>query len=163
MKKFIYFIPAFLLFFASCASTKSVYQLTGEWSVVNLNGQNITPSEATPYLGFDINENRLYGFTGCNRLTGNLMPTNSSKAKQNSDTSLPRVCSLKDDKFEQPFLEALNKVKTSEVNGEEILLKDEQGKVIITLKKKKLISNCAKFINNLLNAHTICLNALINA
>lgn len=137
MKKFIYFIPAFLLFFASCASTKSVYQLIGEWSVVNLNGQNITPSEATPYLGFDINENRLYGFTGCNRLTGNLDANKFLKGKADFGHLATTRMLCQDDKFEQPFLEALNKVKTSEVNGEEILLKDEQGKVIITLKKKK--------------------------
>lgn len=125
-----------LMLFASCATTKSAYSIAGEWNVVNLNGQSITPNESTPYLGFDINEERLYGFTGCNRLTGNLKTSQFMKGKAEFGPLATTRMLCQDDRYEQPFLDALNKVKKSEVTEKEILLKDEVGKVIITLKKK---------------------------
>lgn len=136
MKKILYVLPMALMLFASCATTKSAYSLAGEWNVVNLNGQTITPSESTPYIGFDINEERLYGFTGCNRLTGNLKTSQFMKGKADFGHLATTRMLCQDDKYEQPFLDALNKVKQSEMTENEILLKDGNGKVLITLKKK---------------------------
>ena len=42
-----------------------------------------------------------------------------------------------DDTYESDFMAALDKVRTSEVNGNEMLLKDAHGKTLITLTKKK--------------------------
>lgn len=41
-----------------------------------------------------------------------------------------------DDTYESRFMDALSKVKSSEVKDNEMLLKDANGNVIITLKKK---------------------------
>lgn len=40
--------------------------------MTNIGGRAITPSDETPFLGFDLNEGNIYGFTGCNRLTGSM-------------------------------------------------------------------------------------------
>ena len=56
MKKFMYLIPATLLMVASCATNKSVYQLSGDWNVVDLQRPSYSPAENTPFVGFDTNE-----------------------------------------------------------------------------------------------------------
>lgn len=136
MKKLAYLLPAALLVLASCASSKSAYRLAGEWQVVNINGQGVTPSDQTPFLGFDLNENRVYGFTGCNRLTGGLDVKAFLKGHPDfSKLGMTRML-CQDDKYESPFMDALNKVVESELADGEMLLKDQNGNVVLTLKKK---------------------------
>ncbi len=136
MKKFMYLIPATLLMVASCATNKSVYQLSGDWNVVNLNGQAISPAENTPFVGFDTNEGRIYGFTGCNRITGTLDAKQFMKGKVDFSQLGSTRMLCHDDKYETAFLEALSKAVESEVKEKEILLKDKDGKVVVTLQKK---------------------------
>ena len=45
MKKTLFGLFAALLLITSCASSRSAYKLSGEWSVVNLCGQAIAPSD----------------------------------------------------------------------------------------------------------------------
>ena len=136
MKKFMYLIPATLLMVASCATNKSVYQLSGDWNVVNLNGQAISPAENTPFVGFDTNEGRIYGFTGCNRITGTLDAKQFMKGKVDFSQLGSTRMLCQDDKYETDFLEALSKAVESEVKEKEILLKDKDGKIVVTLQKK---------------------------
>ena len=57
----------------ACSASRSAYTLGGEWDVVNLNGTAITPDTTnTPWLGFNLNEGQIYGYTGCNQLNGGL-------------------------------------------------------------------------------------------
>lgn len=135
MKKYLYLIPAAMLLFASCA-TKSAYVLSGDWSVVKLNDQTITPAENTPFIGFDLNEGHVYGFTGCNRMTGELNARKFMKGEANFGHMATTRMLCQDDKYEQPLLEALGKVTTSEVSDKEITLKDKDGNVLLVLKKK---------------------------
>lgn len=137
MKKLLYVIPATMLLLASCATQKSTYAIGGEWSVTNIGGRAITPSDETPFLGFDLNEGNIYGFTGCNRLTGSMNLKKFAAGKPDfSHMGMTRML-CPDDTYESDFMAALNKVRTSEVNGNEMLLKDANGKTLITLTKKK--------------------------
>ncbi len=136
MKKILFGLFAALLLMTSCASSRSAYKLSGEWNVVNLCGQAIAPSGETPFLGFDLNQNVLYGFTGCNRLTGSLDASDLLKGKADFG---PLACTrmyCADDKFEQPFLEALGKVEGAAFSEDKLLLKDNKGNTLITLKKR---------------------------
>lgn len=136
MKKILYIIPATMLLLASCATSKSAYTVAGEWSVTNLNGQSITPSDETPFLGFDTSKGHVYGFTGCNRLTGEINLKDFANGKPDfSKMGMTRML-CPDNTYERSFMDALGKVKSSEVKGDEMLLKDANGNVIITLKKK---------------------------
>lgn len=136
MKKLL-LLPALLLCFASCATKKSAYQVAGEWNVTKLGEKSITPVEnQTPFLGFDLNEGRVYGFTGCNRLTGGFEPTEFVKGKPNFT---PFACTrmfCQEDKYETEFLKALSEVKASEMKDGKILLKDQEGDVLVVLEKK---------------------------
>lgn len=136
MKKIFYIISAAMMLLSSCASQKSAYSIGGEWNVINLNGQSITPSDETPFLGFDQAKGNVYGFTGCNRLTGSINLKKLANGKPDfSQMGMTRML-CPDDVYEGPFMDALSKVKTSELKDGEMLLKDAQGKVIIILKKK---------------------------
>lgn len=62
---------------ASCATSnkiKSISALAGEWNITEVEGKAISASDSEnpPFIGFDTNENRIYGSTGCNRMTGAL-------------------------------------------------------------------------------------------
>lgn len=137
MKRILYIIPAAMLLFGACASTKSAYTVGGEWNVTNLNGKTITPSDETPFLGFDQAKGTIYGFSGCNRLTGTIDLQKFANGKPDfSHMGMTRMM-CPDDTYEREFMSALDKVKTSEVKDGEILLKDAKGNVLITLKKRK--------------------------
>lgn len=121
---------------SSCTSTKSVYQLGGEWTLTSLNGQTLPSADNVPFLGFDTNEGRVYGFTGCNRLTGTLHAKDFVKGKADfGQLGMTRML-CHDDKYEQPFTEALSRVTTSEINGKQMLLKDKDGNTLLILNKK---------------------------
>ena len=136
MKKFFYAIPAAMLLLASCAGSKSAYVLAGEWNVVNIEGENITPSDETPFLGFNLNDSQIYGFTGCNRLNSELNAKAFIKGKADFTKVATTRMMCKDDKYETKFLNALNETTNTEVNDNNILLKNKEGKVVMTLKKR---------------------------
>ena len=136
MKRILYIIPSLLLALSSCSTQKSAYSVGGEWALINLNGKSITPSSETPFIGIDLSEGHLYGFTGCNRLTGNINVKAFPAGKPNfSQLGMTRML-CPDDVYESDFMEALNKVKSSEVKNNEMLLKDAKGNVSLTFKKK---------------------------
>ncbi|MGL5228277.1 MAG: META domain-containing protein, partial [Bacteroidales bacterium] len=62
MKKILLSLVAVAaLTFASCDAKKEVLDaktLNGAWNVVELNGASITPSEETPYLDLNFQDNR---------------------------------------------------------------------------------------------------------
>lgn len=135
MKKIFYVLPAVMMLFASCA-TKSAYVLAGEWNVVNLNGEQITPSEETPFIGFNLNDSQIYGFTGCNRMNSELNAKDFMKGKADFSKVATTRMMCGEDQYEGKFLKALNQVTASEVNGNDLLLKDKDGNVVMTLKKR---------------------------
>lgn len=125
-----------MMLFASCA-TKSTYVLAGEWNVVNIDGENITPSEETPFIGFNLNDSLIYGFTGCNRMNSSLNAKEFVKGKADFSKVATTRMMCREDQYEGKFLKALNQVTTSEVSENDILLKNKDGKVVLTLKKRQ--------------------------
>lgn len=124
--------------FTSCAASKNANVMAGEWDVVNLNGTSITPeTNVTPFLGFDVANNHVYGFTGCNRLTGQLEASALAKGKADfSRLGCTRML-CQDDQYERAFLQALDEVKHSRLQDERTLqLLDKKGNTIITLRKR---------------------------
>lgn len=122
MKKILLSLVAVAaLTFASCDAKKEVLDaktLNGAWNVVELNGASITPSEETPYLDLNFQDNRLAGSGGCNRLMGQIVTSDSIK----SDISFPNTattmmaCPNMDKETE--FLKALSSVKSVEAMKE---------------------------------------------
>lgn len=137
MKNLCCLLAALSLGMASCSTTKSAYGLGGEWDVVNLQGKAITPEkDVTPYLGFDLNKGHLYGFTGCNRLTGSIDAQALVNGKADfSKTGCTRMM-CPDNRYEGAFLEALGQASWSKVEGNTLQLSDSKGHVVMTLKKR---------------------------
>ena len=148
MKFVTYVLSAFCfcLILASCGTQKeaqtSSKQLTasllnGEWDVIKMGNESITPGENTPYMGFSGEEKRMFGFTGCNRMFGQFNPEDVTKGNIDFGAVGCTRMACADDSYEQPFLTALNEVKTIKYNSKgEIELGDSTGKTVIVLKKR---------------------------
>ncbi len=112
--------------------------LDGKWYAQVIDGQAVPQSESeTPFIGFDAKKGSIYGFTGCNRLTGsfNLKDLQSGKADFSALGSTRMLC--QDAKWERPFLDALAKTKQLRLAGNYIFLNDENGKQLMKLSKKE--------------------------
>lgn len=119
--------------------TKRVFTpdvLNGEWNLVRLRGEMIEPSDETPFIGFKVAEKLLYGFTGCNRMTGtaDFEKIVAGEADFGKVATTRMACA--DDKYESKFLQALNAAKTVKMGYETFSVLDEKGKVLMVFKKR---------------------------
>lgn len=141
MKKQLLFFPAALMTLLSCTAQKTVCDIAGEWNVTSINGQGVADGEDAPTMGFSPSENMVYGFTGCNRLTGSFDAKSFLQGKADfSQLGMTRML-CHDAKYERPLVDALGKASKSEISENEIKLKDRDGKVLLILTKKKSNAN----------------------
>ena len=79
----------------------------------------------------------MFGFTGCNRMFGQFNPEDVVKGAIDFGAIGCTRMACAEDSYEQPFLAALNEVKTIQANSKgEIELGDNSGKTLIVLKKR---------------------------
>lgn len=120
------------------SAASSIEALEGEWKITTVEGQSVTPKagEAEAFLGFDVKENRVYGNSGCNRLTGALQADAKKGTISFGQTgSTQMMCA--DMETEQKVLTAIGKVTGYEITKDgKMNLKAEDGKVVMTLEKK---------------------------
>ncbi len=137
MKRSLLILPLLTLALASCSGTRDLAKtLSGDWRVTQLDGQAVPAEDDAPFLGFDVKGHRIYGFTGCNRLTGTLDAKAFVGGKADfSGLGMTRML-CQDDKYEIPFTEALGRAVRSEVSTDQITLKDSTGRTVIVLQKK---------------------------
>ena len=114
MKKFFLSIAAVgvLLVMGSCGAgnkTVSVADLSGEWNIVEINGEKVT-AESVPYLGLDMDAKRLYGNAGCNRIMGSLEYDSVCPGKIHFGSVAATRMMCPDMETEQKVLAALEKV-----------------------------------------------------
>ncbi len=130
---------ALTLGMTSCSAVKNLTSesLNGEWNVTLLDGERIEPAENTPYIGFDAAENRMFGFTGCNRLVGGASVTDILAGKADFSRMGVTRMACHDDKYEQKFLSALGRVKKAVAGKSVVKLVDESGKTVMELTSKK--------------------------
>lgn len=140
MKK-VFFAVCMTALLASCATSnkiKSISALAGEWNITEVEGKAISASDSEnpPFIGFDTNENRIYGSTGCNRMTGALNANvETGKIDFGAVASTQMMCTKME--TEQAVLGALGKVSTFSMKKKGVLeFKDNSGKTVMTLKHK---------------------------
>ncbi len=90
--------------YAGCGRYQGDYQLNGKWILSRLNEQSVNKAEA-PYAEFQLAENRVAGFGGCNRFTGSVEVIDDS-LKFGSLASTKMACPDLDE--EAAFLRALS-------------------------------------------------------
>lgn len=120
---------------ASCKSLPADV-LEGEWNAVNISGQDITPSDRTPYLGFDMAEGRLYGFNGCNRLMGTIDTKAFLKGKVDFSKMGSTMMACPDNQYEQIFSQAVADARKMELQ--------EDGSLVLTNADKQPVMQLAK-------------------
>ena len=126
--------------FAACGSSKKAMQvvaLDGEWNIIAVNGDKIE-SATSPYLGFDMDENRLYGNAGCNRMTGSFEVDTLNPGKIHFGTIGTTRMMCPDMDVESRVLEALNTVKSYAETESGIELADAEGNAVLTLEKREI-------------------------
>lgn len=97
---------------AEQAKTIEAKDLQGEWTISAVNGVSIVQDEETPFLGFNMTENRLYGMTGCNRVMGTLVLNASQPYALSFDQMGSTKMMCHNDSLEQAILLALSEVKS---------------------------------------------------
>ncbi|MBW2961889.1 META domain-containing protein [Mesonia aestuariivivens] len=134
-------LKLFVLFFAalSISSCKDVADnstktlMTSEYLVEKIGENNIEKYKLT--LNFNIEENKVNGFSGCNQYYGSLKTSKENKVEFGNIGSTRMMCEEKM-QLENRFLETLQQTEIYELSSEKLLLKNEEGKVIIEAKKK---------------------------
>ncbi|GAB2542664.1 META domain-containing protein [Rufibacter soli] len=110
--------------------------LNGSWKLVNLNGKPVSAADAsrTPQLTFQVAEQRVNGFTGCNRVFGGVTASATHLSFQHLG-STRMACA--EDTLEQPFLAALSDTAlTYQVTATQLtLLKDSQPVLVFARAK----------------------------
>ncbi|RFN57744.1 copper resistance protein NlpE N-terminal domain-containing protein [Marixanthomonas ophiurae] len=61
-----------------CGEYKGDYRLHDLWVLESLNGEQMDSKTKAPNLEFNLVENKLYGFGGCNRINSDIKTTNNS-------------------------------------------------------------------------------------
>ena len=110
--------------------------LDGEWNVIQIRGEGISPAENTPFIGFKVAEKQLYGFTGCNRMTGTIDFEKFVAGEPDFSNMGTTRMACADDKYETKFLQALNAAKKVKMGYNTFSLLDEKGSTLVMFQKR---------------------------
>jgi len=123
-----------LLFLSGCSvNNKRTYVSnisleSGKWMLINLNGQEVVKQNAERpiYLEFNVTDQKVGGFAGCNRLFG-------AYINQGSILNFSRVGTTKmmcpDAELESTFITSLQRITRYQIEGEKLLLFDHTNLV----------------------------------
>ena len=111
--------------------------LEGQWNLTEMNGEPINETEDIPFLIFDLKENRLAGFTGCNRLTGTLDIEKLKECVADfSNLGMTRML-CQDNHTEADFVEALGQAKTLRVVDNTLYIYGVESDQYLVFEKNK--------------------------
>ncbi len=132
MKKFMTIAMMGAVVMTSCSVQEDV-NVEGQWNIVTLNGKTVD-TENIPYIGFDTEEGRIFGNSGCNYINGtfNLKDGNIIEFGNVGSTMM----SCPDMQIEQEVLSTLEKVGKIKAEGEALSLCDAKGNQLIKLEKR---------------------------
>ena len=122
----------------SCQSTRhatSSSMIEGEWNITEVNGSAIK-AHPSPYVGFNTQENRVYGNSGCNNISGNF-DFKGKKGQIEFGQMLSTMMSCPDMELEQSILQALNSVAcVKSLDKEHLELCDKNMKPLLQMERR---------------------------
>lgn len=120
----------------SCASrlTLTADELAGEWTVTRLDGTTVEPGNDVPYLGFD--STRVYGFTGCNRLTGSLPGRKMKRGEVDFGRVATTMMACPDSRYEQPFMNALRQTERMLLADGQLVMVGADRREVMALERR---------------------------
>ncbi|MGL5262051.1 MAG: META domain-containing protein [Bacteroides sp.] len=129
----------------SCKSSQSMVQanadLEGEWNIIELEGESVVPADHQPFpnIGFDIETQRFYGSSGCNRMMGSYT-LGGKKGSLKFGQAAGTMMMCPDMTLEEKVHDMLKQVKSYKVIGTQIALYGKMSKPIAVLDRKDLKS-----------------------
>ncbi|MBQ5605577.1 MAG: META domain-containing protein [Prevotella sp.] len=136
-----------LMTIAACIITSScgtagqatgIAALDGEWDITQAGNVTIDQKQdmELPFIGFSCKENRVYGNTSCNSLTGILNADAKQKTIDFSTLGSTKMM-CHDMNTEQAVLEALAKARKYNIKGDNtLILENDNNQPVMTLKKR---------------------------
>ena len=112
----------------------SRFDLQGEWKLVSMGEMVITP-EAQPTLKLNISEMKVNGSDSCNTFMGSIETLTNKKLVFGDLASTLMLCAEKME-VADAFGMAMQKVRQYQLKGDQLLLTDKQGGVLLTFAKK---------------------------
>ena len=144
VKKALQGVLATVLFcgtLTSCGTTGKATAdntLGGEWLITQVNGKaiNAGSNDNEAYLGFNLQENKMYGCAGCNRIFGGIETNAGEKTLKMGNVGCTQMMCRNMDN-ERAVLQALEKTATFNISkGNKLTLKSDDGKTVMTLKRR---------------------------
>lgn len=114
----------------------SRFDLQGEWKLVSMGEMVITP-EAQPTLKLNISEMKVNGSDSCNTFMGSIETLTDKELVFGDLASTLMLCAEKME-VADAFGMAMQKVRQYQLKGDQLLLTDKQGGVLLTFAKKQL-------------------------
>lgn len=138
MKKF--FVHAILVpalagaLFACSGSQTDAKQLEGKWNVVEVKGEKVNESN-TPFMEFDMKENKLHGNAGCNIFNTSVTLDAKDVSALKLEDGMTTMMSCPDMDMETKILQSMSDVRAVKAgsNPNEMLLVDAEGNVLMVL------------------------------
>lgn len=112
--------------------------LSGEWTIETVNGKKaVGNADIVPYLGFNVDESRIYGNVGCNTVNGGMIQDEGQSTSLRFEQVAATMMMCPDMESENNVLNALNETRKFNVVGDgTVSLLDANGNELLILKKK---------------------------
>ena len=118
-------------------SQVSLTDLSGEWAIELVNGKKIVgTTEVTPFIGFNTDENRIYGNVGCNTINGALLQNEKTANSLKFENIATTMMMCPDMETETTVLNALNETRSFSIKNGQVYLLGENGNELLVLKKQ---------------------------
>ena len=130
----LYALLMVLVVMAGCTAKRRVDALAGEWNVVSV-GELVVPDSVGAFLCFDVAEQLVGGYVGCNHLTGTLLVKGDADAPLFGALGSTRMWCA-DMTIENALLPALAHVVDFVVEDNHLYLLDASGLPIVALVKR---------------------------
>ncbi len=139
-------VPAFIGSFVACSNAKAtarqsgekmtVQQLEGKWNIVEVRGEKVT-ARNTPFMEFDMKENKLHGNAGCNIFNNAVSVDEKDASAFSIAEGMTTMMACPDMDTERKILHSLESVKgvKAGAKADEARLVDAEGNVVFLLKK----------------------------
>ena len=102
-----------------------------------MNGKKIVgTAEVTPFIGFNLDESRIYGNMGCNTINGALTQEDGKPNSLRFDNVATTMMMCPDMETETIVLNALNETKSFSMKDNKVYLLGENGNELLVLKKR---------------------------
>ena len=132
-------VPALAGSLFACSGSKTdAKQLEGKWNVLEVKGEKVQ-AENTPFMEFDMKENKLHGNAGCNIFNTSVTLDGKDVSSITIAQGATTMMACPDMDLETKILQSLTAVRAVKAgsNADEMQLVDAEGNVLMVLEKSK--------------------------